>query len=275
MEIWYEALDIETLIAEESNLKARKEEQQFADQARKHIAEHLFPKIAEAKEGGYRLVDQPPILFHERKGDFEGRAHAALAAYRQSLSDERKTLLDRYRLQDFALKVVGIGSVGTRCYVGLFISDEGHPLLLQFKEADRSVLEPYTIRSKYQNQGERVVMGQRLMQSSSDIFLGWARSKHRRDFYVRQLRDMKLSIPIAGMDSSDLARYTKRCGWLLARAHAKSGDAAGISGYLGKGDSFDRALGKFASAYADQTEHDHAVLVKAVRSGRIEAVRDE
>ena len=191
------------------------------------------------------------------------------------MSDERRVLLDRYRLEDFALKVVGIGSVGTRCYIGLLFSEDGHPLILQFKEAVRSVLEPYAGKSAYGNQGQRVVVGQRLMQSSSDIFLGWVRGRRGRDFYVRQLRDMKMSMPVEGFTAVQLGHYAQMCGWTLARAHAKSGDAATISGYLGKGDTFDRAMGSFALAYADQTRKDHAALVKAIRSGRVRALAEE
>jgi uncharacterized protein (DUF2252 family) len=173
------------------------------------------------------------------------------------------------------MKIVGIGSVGTRCYIGLLFSEDGHPLILQFKEAVRSVLEPYAGKSAYDNQGQRVVMGQRLMQSSSDIFLGWVRGRRGYDFYVRQLRDMKMSIPVDGFGAVRLARYARICGWTLARAHAKSGDAATISGYLGKEDTFDRAMGAFALAYADQTQEDHEALVKAIRSGRVRALDDE
>ena len=275
MEVWYERLDMNTIIDQAPDAAARKYRQQLAKQARERIIEHLFPKIAEVAGGRHRLVDQPPILVHVAEGEFEKRVYQGVADYRQSLSDERRVLLDRYRLEDFALKVVGIGSVGTRCYIALLISDESHPLILQFKEAGRSVLEPYTERSEYDNQGQRVVMGQRLMQSSSDIFLGWVRGRRGYDFYVRQLRDMKISVPLEGLTALQLTRYARGCGWTLARAHAKSGDATSISGYLGKGDSFDRALARFGAAYADQTERDHATLVKAVRSGRVEALTEE
>ena len=173
------------------------------------------------------------------------------------------------------MKVVGIGSVGTRCYIGLLFSEDGHPLILQFKEAVRSVLEPYAGKSAYKNQGQRVVVGQRLMQSSSDIFLGWVRGRRGYDYYVRQLRDMKMSVPLDGFTAAQLGRYAHVCGWTLARAHAKSGDAATISGYLGKGDAFDQAIAAFALAYADQTQEDHAALVKAIRSGRVRALSDE
>lgn len=275
MEVWYERLDMQTVIEETPDAKSKAFREQLAGQARRRIIEHLFPRIASVAGWQHRLVDQPPILFHVAERDWDKRVREAVSAYRQSLSDERRVLLDRYRLEDFALKVVGIGSVGTRCYIGLLISEEGDPLILQFKEAGRSVLEPYTERSEYDNQGQRVVMGQRLMQSSSDIFLGWVRGRRGNDFYVRQLRDMKMSIPIEQLTAVQLRRYARGCGWTLARAHAKSGDAATISGYLGKGDNFDRALARFALAYADQTERDHAVLVKAISSGRVEALSEE
>jgi hypothetical protein len=168
-----------------------------------------------------------------------------------------------------------VGSVGTRCFIALMISGDADPLLLQFKESGRSVLEPYTRQSGYDHQGQRIVMGQRLMQSSSDIFLGWARGQQGNEFYVRQLRDMKLSIPLEQLNVRGMKRYARLCGWTLARAHAKAGDAAAISGYLGRSDRFDRALAAFAVAYADQTVRDHAALVQAIRSGRVDALSEE
>jgi uncharacterized protein (DUF2252 family) len=275
LEVWYARLDAETLIANAPDEKARKLRQGYADKARQRIVENLFPKIASAEGGKHRLVDQPPVLFHAIEPDQMKMVHDALNDYRQTLPDERRVLFDRYRLEDFAVKVVGIGSVGTRCFVGLFFDEEDHPLLLQFKESCRSVLEPYAGKSRYDNEGQRVVIGQRLMQSSSDIFLGWTRGKQGRDFFVRQLRDMKFSIPLEGATAVQLKRYAAICGGILARAHAKSGDAVIISGYLGKSDTFDQALGEFALAYADQNEKDHAALVKAVRSGRVEALIEE
>ncbi|HVY55602.1 MAG TPA: DUF2252 family protein, partial [Thermodesulfobacteriota bacterium] len=265
----------QTLIETAPDAEAKKFREQLAEKARKRIIEHLFPKIAREKDGRYHLIDQPPVLFHDNKPDIEERVSMTLSAYRESLSDERRVLLDRYHFEDVALKVVGIGSVGTRCYIALFISDEKHPLILQVKEAVRSVLEPYTEKSRYDNQGQRVVMGQRLMQSSSDIFLGWIRGKYGNDFYVRQLRDMKMSIPLEGLSGARLSRYARACGWSLARAHAKSGDPAVISGYLGRGDGFDKAIAKFAVAYADQTERDHGALMDAVRTGRVEAITEQ
>jgi uncharacterized protein (DUF2252 family) len=275
LEVWYQRMDEQAVINAAPSAKARKFRQQIADRARERVIENLFPKIAREVGGRHRLVDQPPLLFHVIEPGFEERVQEAAADYRNSLSDERRVLLDRYRLEDFALKVVGIGSVGTRCYIGLLFSEDGHPLILQFKEAVRSVLEPYAGKSAYDNQGQRVVVGQRLMQSSSDIFLGWVRGRRGYDFYVRQLRDMKMSMPVEGFSAARLKLYAAMCGWTLARAHAKSGDAATISGYLGKGDAFDRAMGEFAVAYADQTQKDHAALAKAIRSGRVKALAEE
>lgn len=275
LEVWYARLDAQTLIDMAPDAAARSRRRKLAATARARVGETLFPKMATSVAGRTRLVDQPPLLFHVSDPDAEARVLEGLVAYRSTLPDERRVLFDRHRLEDFAAKVVGIGSVGTYCFVALFLSEEGHPLILQFKEANRSVLERYAGKSVYENQAQRVVIGQRLMQSSSDIFLGWSRGRRGRDFYIRQLRDMKLSIPLEDISAQQLERYGEVCGWTLARAHAKSGDSATISGYLGKSDRFDAAVGKFAIAYADQNERDHAALTKAVRSGRVEAWDDE
>lgn len=270
LEVWYSKLDMTTLIEMSPDEKARKRRKLLAARARERVIDKVFPEIVAQSGGRYRFVDDPPLFYHAEVGsDVQERWLEGLEAYRQSLSDERKILFDRYQFEDCAQKVVGIGSVGTRCAVALFFSEENHPLVLQVKEARPSVLEPYTDRSIYENQGQRVVVGQRLMQSSSDIFLGWVRGQRGNDFYVRQLRDMKLSIPIEGVTAVHLLRYAEVCGWTLARAHARSGDAATISGYLGKGDAFDQALGDFAVAYADQVEQDYAALQAAQQSGRI------
>lgn len=275
LEVWYDRLDAKTLIEMAPDEKLRKRREQLVEKARQRIGDQLAPKIAATVGGRHRLLDQPPVLFHIQEEGVEQRVFDGIAAYKASLSDERRVLFERYRLEDFAVKVVGIGSVGTRCMLGLFFSAENHPLLLQIKEACPSVLEPYAGKSHYDNHAQRVVMGQRLMQSSSDIFLGWARGERGRDFYVRQLRDMKLSPPIEGATLQQFHLYAELCGRTLARAHARSGDAATISGYLGKSDRFDQAVGGFALAYADQTARDHAALVEAVSAGRIKALIEE
>lgn len=275
LEVWYSQLDAETLIQMAPNSEIRKRRQQLTDKARERIVENLFPRIVSQVGGRYRFVDQPPILFHLADSDIEERMREGLADYRATLSDERRILLDRYRLEDYAIKAVGIGSVGTRCMVLLLFSEENHPLILQLKEAGPSVMEPYTNKCHYENQGQRVVFGQRLMQSSSDIFLGWVRGRLGYDFYIRQLRDMKMSAPIEGATAEQIQMYAELCGWTLARAHAKAGDAATISGYLGKGEQFDKAMGEFSIAYADQTEADFAALVGAERTGRIKAIFED
>ena len=275
LDVWYEHLDAQALIEMAPDAETKKRREEYAAQAHRRIGEYLFPKISAPVGGRQRLVDQPPLIFHVADRDAEETFRTGLDGYRESLSDDRRVLFDHYQLSDFAMKVVGIGSVGTRCMVGLFFSADGHPLLLQFKEACPSVLAPYAGKSVYENQGQRIVEGQRLMQASSDIFLGWTRGRLGLHFFGRQLRDMKFSAPIEGATTKMLGHYAKLCGLTLARAHAKSGDAALISGYLGKTDAFDQAIGEFAIAYADQTERDHAALVAAVKSGRVRALVEE
>jgi uncharacterized protein (DUF2252 family) len=275
LEVWYDRLDEKALIEMAPDAEARERRKELTARARGRVADYLLPKITGEVGGRRRLLDQPPVLFHVDEEDYVEAAREALEDYRLSLPDSVRALFDRYRLEDIAIKVVGIGSVGTRCLVGLFFSAENHTLLLQFKEACPSVLAPYAGESVYRNQGQRVVMGQRLMQSSSDIFLGWTEGRRGYHYFGRQLRDMKFSFPVEGFTPKAMKYYAEVCGWTLARAHAKSGDAAMISGYLGKTDSFDKAVGKFALAYADQNARDHAALVSAVKAGRIEALVEE
>lgn len=276
LDVWYDRLDAQMIIDMAPDAKIRKVREEIVAKARQRISEYLYPQISEEVAGRRRLIDQPPALFHITKAldtEYDEIVHEALEDYRISLPDERRVLFERYSLEDIVLKAVGIGSVGTRCFVGLFFSAENHPLLLQFKEACPSVLEPYAGKTAYDNHGQRVVVGQRLMQSASDIFLGWMRTRRGRDYFVRQLRDMKMSARIEeGASAQQAMLYAELCGRTLAHAHAKSGDAALISGYLGKSDDFDNAIGEFASAYADQNEKDHAAFVAAVKSGEIEAV---
>ncbi|WP_347176215.1 DUF2252 domain-containing protein [Pseudomonas sp. NyZ480] len=275
LDVWYDRLDAQAIIDMAPNEKYRKAREALMTRARTRIGDYLYPQISDEVGGRRRLVDQPPILFHIQEAGFAKRVKLALEDYRRSLLPERRVLYDRYRLEDFAVKAVGIGSVGTFCFVGLFFSAENHPLLLQFKEACPSVLAPYAGKSEFANQGQRVVTGQRLSQSASDIFLGWTESTKGRQFFVRQLRDMKMSLPVEGATFEQMNMYAQVCGMTLARAHAKSGDAALISGYLGKSDAFDQALGKFALAYAKQNAMDYAALVNAEKKGRIKALREE
>jgi uncharacterized protein (DUF2252 family) len=232
-----------------------------------------YPKLTEIVHGEIRIHDSPPLIFHPEVGrtpEFASAAEKILNDYRDTLPHDRRMLFDRYRLVDAAIKVVGVGSVGTRCWIVLLMSPADEPLFLQFKQANASVLEPYAGKSEYSHHGQRVVMGQRLMQAASDIFLGWTTSP-AGDFYVRQLRDAKISANVETFDEAMFKVYAQACGWNLARAHAKSGDGWMMSGYLGKSDSFDEAIAAFAKAYSDLAERDHALLRAAVKSGKLEA----
>jgi uncharacterized protein (DUF2252 family) len=239
-------------------------------------SELAFPKLAENIGGSIRIADQAPLIFHpdsSRQHDFLDGLQSLFNAYRDTLPEDRRQLLDRYTLVDAAYKVVGIGSVGRRCWIALLMSESNSPLFLQFKEAVQSVLEPAAGKSSWTHEGQRVVMGQRLMQPASDIFLGWVTGPEGRHFYARQLRDAKIKPLVETFDPEMLEAYANGCGWVLARAHAKSSEiTATISGYVGSSsDKFDIAMGKFAVAYADETERDHAALKAAVRNGRIRA----
>jgi hypothetical protein len=235
-----------------------------------------FPKLAGTVAGQIRITDHPPLIFHPKtSGAPEAGAtlEQLFRTYRDSLAADRRLLLDRYRLVDVAIKVVGVGSVGRRCWIALMMSEGNHPLFLQFKEAVNSVLEPYAGKSTYGHHGQRVVIGQRLMQPASDIFLGWVTAPNGRQFYVRQLHDAKIKPLIETFNAEMLDAYAQACGWVLARAHAKASEiSATISGYLGSSsEAFDMAMGKFALAYADQAERDHAGLKAAVRKGTVVA----
>jgi uncharacterized protein (DUF2252 family) len=272
LEVWYSHLDAEILIDEAKTAAARKRWGQIEKKARSQTADHVFPKITRVEEGRPRIVDLPPLVYHPPEIARIGKhVREMFERYRRTLPEERRVVLDRYRVVDIARKVVGVGSVGTRCAVALLMAGKDDPLFLQFKEANASVLAPHAGKSRFENQGERVVTGQRMLQSASDVFLGWARDDEGRDYYFRQLRDMRMKIDVDKMSRQDWFEYVQLCGWALARAHARTGEPARIAGYLGKNAAFDRAIEAFAVAYADQTERDHAALVKAIRAGKIEA----
>ena len=263
LEVWHSYMDAEVFIEEAKTAAARKRWQQVEKEARLQTAERTFPKIADVINGHTRIVDHPPLVYHPRASDLM-RKHVTqmFHRYRKTLPEDRRLILDRYRIMDVARRVVGVGSVGTRCDVALLMAGEHDPMLLQFKEALPSVLEPYAGKSRYANHGERVVTGQRMLQSASGVFLGWTRDGKGRDYYFRQLRDMKMKIDLENMTKGDWFEYVEICGWTLARAHARTGDAALIGGYLGTNDAFDSALTKFAASYAGQAERDHTTLVK-------------
>jgi uncharacterized protein (DUF2252 family) len=272
LEVWYSRMNAEVFIEEATTAAARKRWQEVEEGARLQTAEHIFPKIADVVNGRTRIVDHPPLVYHPRSSELI-RKHVTqmFHRYRETLPADRRLILDRYHIVDVARKVVGVGSVGTRCAVALLMASEHDPMLLQFKEALPSALEPYAGKSRYANHGERVVIGQRMLQSASDVFLGWTCDDQGRAYYFRQLRDMKMKIDLANMTKGDWHEYVEICGWTLARAHARTGDAALIGGYLGTNDAFGTALSKFAASYADQAERDHATLVRAIRAGRLKA----
>jgi uncharacterized protein (DUF2252 family) len=276
LEAWYDHLDLQEVIDQMVDPAMRKRAEaavRKATEATVHTKE--FVKLA--VEGGAppRIRDEPPLIYHDNSDDLlnnRKELDLAFADYRRTLPPERRVLLDRFEAVDVAVKVVGVGSVGTYCGIILFVSGAGDPLFLQFKEARTSVIEPYVGASVYKHHGQRVVVGQRLMQSASDIFLGWTQGP-KRDFYIRQLRDAKVSPDISVMKPMNLRNYGKLCGHTLARAHARSGDALLLGAYLGKSDAFPDAMTSFAVEYADQNERDHQALVGAVRSGRVQAHR--
>jgi uncharacterized protein (DUF2252 family) len=282
LDVWYAHIDVETLMGMVKR-KGQERLQKQQKRASRRTSEGVFPTLAEVVDGQYRIKDEPPLIVHvadvgdvKKTQEYEAeRIKGAFDAYVETLPDDRKVLLSKYHFVDIARKVVGVGSVGTRCWVMLFMAggDGDDPLFLQVKEAGASTLEPYFGNSAYANHGERVVQGQRLMQEASDIFLGWTHGEVV-DLYVRQLRDMKVSAEIATLSKKEFDFYTRVCASALARAHARSGDPALISGYLGNSDAFAQAIALFAEAYADQTERDHAALLAAIKEGRIQAVVD-
>jgi uncharacterized protein (DUF2252 family) len=280
LEVWYSRVskeEISGLLSDASPEKTtRKKLSKAVRKARGRDSLQALSKLTKIVDGQRMIIDDPPLLVRIPEGDeIRGQIYAILESYKRTLQEDRRHLLDRYSFVDAARKVVGVGSVGTRAYVVLLAGrDENDPLFLQVKEAGPSVLEGHVPSSTNEHHGHRVVAGQRLMQAASDIFLGWFRGTAGRDFYWRQLKDMKGSANVEGMSPDELVIYAGLCGWALARAHARSGDRVQIAGYLGKSERFDGAIADFAEAYADQTERDHAALCAAVKSGRLPAAAD-
>ncbi|HWD03264.1 MAG TPA: DUF2252 domain-containing protein [Amycolatopsis sp.] len=283
LQVWYAHADeemVRTTFAGDLGARHRKKLARTTAKARTRDNLGALRRFTEITDGTRRIASDPPLVVRVEElgiprteaSEMIGWLQDVLAAYRDTLEPDRRPLLDRYRVVDFARKVVGVGSVGTRCWMLLLVGrDEQDPLFLQAKEAGPSVLERYLARSEYDNFAQRVVVGQRLMQTVGDIFLGWVRvvglDGCTRDFYVRQLRDWKSSADIATMDATGLRAYGRLCAWTLARAHARTGDSIAIGSYLGSGTSFDNAVGEFASTYADQNERDHAALCAARKAG--------
>jgi uncharacterized protein (DUF2252 family) len=286
LDVWYAHADIELVQATHADqLRPGRRRQLQKNVAKAQTRDNLgaLRRFAEVSDGRVRIAPDPPLVLPfdhlaRDRADTDLRAglDGMVAAYRATLEPERRALLDRYRLADLALKVVGVGSVGTRCWMILLLgNDEQDALFLQAKEARPSVLEEFAGRSRYGNAGRRVVVGQRLMQTVSDIFLGWVRvtgvDGRARDFYLRQLRDGKGSADVESMDPQVLRAYGRLCAWTLARAHARTGDNIAIGAYLGSSAAFENAVAEFANAYADQNERDHAALREAIEVGRVAA----
>lgn len=284
LEVWFKSIDVETIEERWVSAAGAKEVRRFQRNVAKARAKdrmRALSKLTQEVDGRLRIVSEPPLivpmseLTDELGGDVEAKVLRIVDDYRATLGDECRALLDSYSFADAALKVVGVGSVGTRAWVVLMIGrDAGDPLFLQIKEAQPSVLEPYLAPTAYAQQGQRVVEGQRLVQATSDIMLGWVQAEgadgQRHDFYVRQLWDMKGSADVERMGAAALTAYAQICGTALAYAHARSGDRIAIAAYLGKGDAFDEAMAAFAAAYADQNERDYEALRAAAAEGRIE-----
>jgi uncharacterized protein (DUF2252 family) len=288
LDVWYaraSVSDLQELARSQGSERQSRRLEKVVAKGRRKDSARAFAKLAVSGSGEPRIRADPPLIVPiadlvDRGGALrlELAARKLLGDYLHSLAGDRRRLLERFRYADLARKVVGVGSVGTRCWVILLLGrDPSDPLFLQAKEAPRSVLERFADRSEFSNQGQRVVEGQRLMQAASDIFLGWLRQPfgledlQPRDLYVRQLWDSKISIDIATMRPSDMALYAGLCASTLARAHARSGDSIAIASYLGSSDVFDRAIAAFAEAYADQNERDHAALLDAIATGRVQA----
>ncbi|WP_406124724.1 DUF2252 domain-containing protein [Streptomyces canus] len=286
LDVWYAKIDqdiLEALAPGRLRKHGQKSLARAMAKARTRDTLQAFDKLTERVDGQPRIAADPPLLVpvgdllpDVERSALERQFRGLIERYGRTLASDRRTLLEDYRLADVARKVVGVGSVGTRCWIFLLLGRDGQdPLFLQAKEADTSVLADHVGTSRYTNQGERVVSGQRLMQAASDILLGWERvdgiDGKQRDFYVRQLRDWKGIAEPEKMRPKGMQAFGELCGVTLARAHARSGDRIAIAAYLGRGDSFDRALATFAEAYADQNERDHQALVDAVRAGRLPA----
>ncbi len=279
LDVWYQSVDATMLLQLSKRKRGRREVAASLKAAEQRTNLQALQKLTgPGPDGTPRIRYQPPLLVPFAELGFDRDAEEetirrVFTDYRSTLQEDRRALLERFRYVESAMKVVGVGSVGTRCSMSLLLGETtSAPLFLQVKEAQESVLAPYLRASRYEHQGHRVVGGQRLMQATSDIFLGWASGPEGRYFYVRQLRDMKGSANVPEMDKAILRAYAELCGQTLARAHARSGDRVAISAYLGGGDSFDRAMGRWAVAYADQTREDHKALIEAIKTGRVRAV---
>ena len=278
LELWYRSLSAAELVSGLPPGLRKRAVKRIQKEHAKSRGEEMFPKLVEHKGDMPIIKDQLPTIFHAKghsPGEIQKVLRDAFNTYRDNLPHSSQSLLDRYEFRDAAIKVVGVGSVGTACWVFLFMAGENDPLFLQVKEARASVLEAYAGRSVFPNHGQRVVNGCRLMQPASDMFLGWTQGAGGRHFFFRQLKDVKISIPVEKLSRAELDLYATWCGRALALSHARSGSSVTLSAYMGKSDTFDRAMAAFSVAYADQNEKDHAALDQAVRKGKVKAVFED
>lgn len=274
LQIWYAHIDLADLIELGNDNDMKEFHQKRIKKAAEYTAhEKEFAKMTYQDGVRARIKDEPPLIYHPsniEEKQILSEAELVHKRYIESLPEDKQILLSRYSLQDVAIKVVGVGSVGTLCGISLLMSATGEPIFLQFKEARQSVLESNVkSKSKYSHQGERIVMGQKLMQSASDMLLGWTNDDKGRFFYIRQLRDAKVKPVLEIMKEDNMIDYAKACGWALARAHARSGDPSILSGYMGNSDEFAHAVSKFSILYADQNEADYHKMVEAVKEGKL------
>ena len=275
LDLWYMKFDVELIRNSTRNASVKGVMDQAIVKAKKSTNETELYKMTKNVAGKFEILDKPPLIYHPFDlGKDPEVMHVFMGQYAKTLQPDRQWLLEKYKLADIALKVVGVGSVGTRCYVALLMNEKEEPLFLQLKEARPSVLEAFTAPSLYPHCGQRVVEGQRLVQAASDIFLGWSTSPSGRQYYVRQLRDRKISPDVEQFDASVLEAYAGLCGRMLARAHAKTGNAAAMAAYMGKNDILEDAISRFAVAYADQTEKDYAGFSKAVKAGILPVAKE-
>lgn len=274
LEVWYSSLEASELIPKIRDKEARERvEKRLAKAKDRNVLEDDFPELATGEGWSPSIREAPPYIFHPRDKSYSEQLsifQQAFESYRNTLQEERRVLLDRFEIMDFAVKIVGVGSVGTICGIILLMANDHDPLFLQLKQARPSVLEPFAGKSIYANHGQRIVNGCRLMQSASDLFLGWTEGREKRHFYIRQLKDMKVKPIIELLTPNTMAQFGEWCGWATAHAHARSGEPAKITGYLGKSDKFEKAIVDFANSYADQCEMDYESVRKAAREGKIE-----
>ena len=274
LDVWYTKVDPDSLMDITDDVGAKKAIMDAKEQAKRNIGEYVMPKLTKVVDGRREIADAPPLVYHLQSDEGKDLVFNLLEEYKDTVSQHLRVLLDLYELEDFAMKVVGVGSVGTRCAVLLMRAGSNDWLILQIKEARESVLEPYAGKSKFKNHGQRVVEGQKIMQSASDPFLGWVSFKDR-DYYIRQLKDMKWGATFDRLPKFENASvYMRACGASLAKAHARNGDQAIIAGYMGKGKTFDIAIADFAKAYYKQTLSDHKVMLEAIKSGKMQAQND-